>query len=234
MYSSLTMLASDQPGEAQEKSRLIRLSKHKSLLLMTKAVSFSAIVLFGVAHMAIMAATASDFPRLGYAIESLILLVFLFAARRNFKKARQDPLRRCTQAEEQYQFGEAKITDYKVRTVRSGRRTYEVIDATVSYQSPAQEGPLQMVETFDKSIWNFEPAQYPIPARVVIDRERPARASLISISKSAVDAIPPEKKREARGYIVGFALVILLFVFALACLVVALFMLAEKFGFKVR
>lgn len=234
MYRSLTLLASDQPGEAQEKSRLIRLAKHKSLLPMTKAVSFAAIVLMGVAHMVVMAATGSGFPWYGYAIESLILLAILFAAKRNFKQARQDPLRLCTQAEEHYQFGEAKVTDHKVRTVRSGRQSYEVIDATVAYQSPAKDEPLQIIETFDKSIWNFEPAQYPISARVVIDRENPSRASLISVSKSAVDAIPEGKKRNIRGYAIGFALVIVFFVFALACLLVALMMLAEKFGFKVR
>lgn len=234
MYRSLTMLATDQPGEAQEISRLIRLAKHKSLLPMTKAIGSAAIVLMGVAHMVVMAATGSDFPLLAYAIEGLILIAFLFAARGNLKKARHDPLRLCSQAEEQYQFGEARITDSKVRTVRSGKQSYEVIDAKVSYQSPGQLGPLQIVETFDKSIWNFEPAPYPIPARVVFEREKPTQASLISISKSAVDAIPEGKKRNVRGYAIGFALVILLFVFALACLAVALLMLPEKFGFRVR
>jgi hypothetical protein len=51
MYRSLTMLATDQPGEAQEKSRLIRLANHKSLLPMTKAVGFAAVVLMRPGHL---------------------------------------------------------------------------------------------------------------------------------------------------------------------------------------
>jgi hypothetical protein len=238
MYRSLTLLATDWPAEAQDKSRLILLAKHKSLVPVAKALAFAAIVLLGVAHMVLLAACGSDFPRLGYAIEALILIAFLLAAKKNFKKARKDPLRLCTHAEERYEFGEASITHYQIRRVRLPLKygNYYVADATVSYHNLGKYGPpqVQIVETFERSIWNFERAQYPIPARVVIERENPTHASLISISKSAVDAIPPEKKRNARGYGVWFALAILLFVFAVACLVMALLLLAEQFGFKVR
>jgi hypothetical protein len=237
MHWSLTLLAAEQlneAGEAQQKSRLIRLARRRSLLPMTKAVSFAAIVLTGVAQMLVMAATGSGFRWYGYVIESLILLAILSAVKRNFMEARHDPLRLWARAGERCQFAEAKITGHEVRTVGSGSQSYEVIDATVAYHAPGHHGRQKIVETFDKTIWNFEPGQYPILARVVIDRQNPDVAFLIGISKSAIDAIPEGKKRNASGYGFWFALAIFLFVCALWFLMVSLMMLAEKFGFKVR
>jgi hypothetical protein len=71
MYMSLTMLAADGPDEARSAKRLIRLSNHSNLLPRTKLVSFAAIVLIIVAHAMVMAASKSDFPRLGYFIEGV-------------------------------------------------------------------------------------------------------------------------------------------------------------------
>jgi hypothetical protein len=233
MYSSLTMLASDQPGEAQEKSRLRRLWRHRTSVPMGMAIAYLAIVMIGVATM-VMGVATRDFPWLGYVIAALLVIRFSFAARRKFRLAKMDILWQCTQAEDQFQFTDARITGHEVRTEGSGANSYEVIAATVSYHHPGERRALEIVETFDQSIWNFERGQYPIPARVVMQRENPAWAALINISKSAIDAIPPGKKRKATGSALGFALVILVFVMALAFLVVALMMLAEKLGLRVR
>src|SRR5271157_347244 len=124
MYSSLTMLAADQPHEAQEKSRLRRLWRHKTSVPLAMAIAYIAIVMIGLATM-VMGAATRDFPWLGYVIAALFVIRFSFAARRKFWLAKMDVLWQCTQAEEQFQFADARITGHEVRTEGSGANSYE-------------------------------------------------------------------------------------------------------------
>lgn len=230
MYMSLTILAADQPEDVRSKSRLIRLSNHKNLLPRTKAVIFAAIGLVGLASM-VMGAATGGFPWLGYVIVTLLVIWLLDASWKNFAITRQDPLLRCTQAPEQYQFIDAVITDHDIRAVGSGSQSYEVIEATIVYQNSGEEE--EMVETFDKSIWNFNRGQYPIPAQVVIDRRNTAQACLVSISKSAIDAMPEGKKRDAGGYAIWFFLAVFFLLLSLFFLAVSLMRLWERFSLRV-
>lgn len=227
MYRSLTLLAADDEGAARNPGRLMKLGKHRTLVPWGKAVSFGAIVLMGLSWMLIMATVKDGPPWWGYLIAAFIVLLVTLTARRNYRLAKSDVLRRAAAHPEQYAFAPARITGHTVRTEGFGRYAYEVIDATVQFETASKE-TIQLVSTFEKSIWNFAPGQFPIPARVVYQTDDPTRAALVSVSASAISQIDPKKKRAAGGYWIMMAFGVMLFVFSALVFCVAVWMVVSK------
>ncbi|HEY2825409.1 MAG TPA: hypothetical protein VGI83_07690 [Gemmatimonadales bacterium] len=231
MYRSLTLLAADDEGAARNPDRLRKLGKHRTLVPWGKAVSFAAIVLMGIAWMLIMTTVANGPAWYFYLIVGLFVVMFAFTTRRNYRLARHDVLRRAAEEPQQFAFAPAKIIGFAVRSEGSGRYQYDVIDATVQFETSGKEA-IQLVSTFDKSIWNFSEGQFPIAARVVYQLDNPTRAALISVSASAISQIDPKKKRAAGGYWLMLTFGAILFLFSAAVLFAAVWMVVGKLSHK--
>jgi len=230
MYSSLTLLACPSAQEAQDPSRLARLARHRTLMPMLWAISYGLMLLIAI-DVILMGIATGDFPVAGYVIAAMFGLLFFFRARRRLREARSDALRLCARAPEQYAFVEGRIIGSAPRTVGRGTRAYEVMDAVIAYTDPAGHEELALVETFDKSIWNFQPSQLPIPVQLAVRREAPDQAALISIAKTAVEGIPPGKRRDAAWvYGLGLVMLAMMTLLMLVVLVAALGMIWQKYA----
>jgi hypothetical protein len=106
-------------------------------------------------------------------------------------------------------------------------QVYDVIDATVQFDAANKE-TIQLVSTFEKTIWNFADGQFPIPARVVYRADDPTQCALISVSASAIQQIDPKKKRAAGGYWLMMTFGVILFLFSAAIFCVAIWMVISK------
>lgn len=224
MYRSLTLLAADDENAARNPDRLAKLARHRMLVPKTKAVSFTAIVLMGLAWLLVMATLNDRPPWFAFVIAGVILLGFFLGARNSWRSVKRDPLRQAAEAPQRFAFAPARITGATVRTEGRGRYQYEVMDATVAFEAGSQKEAIQLVQTFEKSIWNFAPGQFPVQSRVAYQVDDPTRAALITIAQSAINQIDPKKKRDARGYWLGYVFAWGFLVFAAVAFLLGIWM----------